>query len=457
MKPLVNLLKVCNSKNHTNLNDSGRSMVEMLGVLAVIGVLSIAGIMGYTYAMTKYQANQIIAEINYIANDIEMQMHRGNKTVSLGDPYGSAGADDGHINTSGYPLKYNCGGAEIGTCPSGSICDPICKYEDMYYIELDDIPLNVCQSVVGTLKHLPHLDNIVINDIPEATEANCIAGDSDNNSNRIALFFKMEQSAISRPEDYCTSNNSCKNGNLCHNNTCGCQNSEECDPLKCDEASQKCICESNDECISAYGNEKPLCVQGICIPCPKNEYYDTNTHQCIDGCRENYNCEDGYYCHIVTNDQYYEHSQVISSSCKKAESEMKPIVTGTNYRISKPINNVSRGTMPVWSAKRLCNALGMEIMSISDYSCTTSSPSKGQYCKENSTNVTTYDSNDIAPIVKHIQEKYNINSKFCAWGSPNEPGQAGRILNMCIYNNGKIGAIDQSYSYYGASIICRPK
>ena len=31
--------------------ETGRSMVEMLGVLAVIGVLSIAGIAGYRYAM----------------------------------------------------------------------------------------------------------------------------------------------------------------------------------------------------------------------------------------------------------------------------------------------------------------------------------------------------------------------------------------------------------------------
>ena len=43
-----------------NVNESGRSMVEMLGVLAIIGVLSIGGIAGYTMAMNKYQANEII-------------------------------------------------------------------------------------------------------------------------------------------------------------------------------------------------------------------------------------------------------------------------------------------------------------------------------------------------------------------------------------------------------------
>ncbi len=44
----------------TNVNESGRSMVEMLGVLAIIGVLSIGGIAGYTMAMNRYRANEII-------------------------------------------------------------------------------------------------------------------------------------------------------------------------------------------------------------------------------------------------------------------------------------------------------------------------------------------------------------------------------------------------------------
>ena len=44
----------------TNVNESGRSMVEMLGVLAIIGVLSIGGIAGYTMAMNRYRANELL-------------------------------------------------------------------------------------------------------------------------------------------------------------------------------------------------------------------------------------------------------------------------------------------------------------------------------------------------------------------------------------------------------------
>ncbi|MBQ6854468.1 MAG: hypothetical protein IJO11_03385, partial [Alphaproteobacteria bacterium] len=41
------------------LNEHGRSMVEILGVLVIIGILSIGGMAGYQYAYSSYQAGQI--------------------------------------------------------------------------------------------------------------------------------------------------------------------------------------------------------------------------------------------------------------------------------------------------------------------------------------------------------------------------------------------------------------
>jgi len=48
-------------------NETGRSMVEMLGVLAIIGILSVTGIIGYTVAMRKYRANEIAQAISMLA------------------------------------------------------------------------------------------------------------------------------------------------------------------------------------------------------------------------------------------------------------------------------------------------------------------------------------------------------------------------------------------------------
>ena len=49
---------------------SGRSMIEMLGVLAIIGVLSVGGIAGYSKAMMKFKINKTAEQISQIVTNI---------------------------------------------------------------------------------------------------------------------------------------------------------------------------------------------------------------------------------------------------------------------------------------------------------------------------------------------------------------------------------------------------
>ncbi len=51
-------------------NELGRSMVEMLGVLAIIGVLSVGAISGYSTAMTKYKLNKQTEQISQLINAV---------------------------------------------------------------------------------------------------------------------------------------------------------------------------------------------------------------------------------------------------------------------------------------------------------------------------------------------------------------------------------------------------
>lgn len=66
---------------------SGRSMVEMLGVLAIIGVLSVGAIAGYSKAMMKYklnkQAEQISSILDYV--NIHMDDFKRSKTSTAGN------------------------------------------------------------------------------------------------------------------------------------------------------------------------------------------------------------------------------------------------------------------------------------------------------------------------------------------------------------------------------------
>ena len=63
--------------------EQGRSMVEMLGVLAIIGVLSVAGIAGYSMAMRNHRANEIAnaASMLYIMG---IAQNQGNGDTDLG-------------------------------------------------------------------------------------------------------------------------------------------------------------------------------------------------------------------------------------------------------------------------------------------------------------------------------------------------------------------------------------
>ena len=50
-------------------SENGRSMVEMLGVLAIIGVLSVGAIAGYSKAMFKYKLNKHAEAVNMLINN----------------------------------------------------------------------------------------------------------------------------------------------------------------------------------------------------------------------------------------------------------------------------------------------------------------------------------------------------------------------------------------------------
>ncbi len=51
-------------------NEQGRSMVEMLGVLAIIGVIAVGALAGYAQAILKFRTTRTADEIQTIADEI---------------------------------------------------------------------------------------------------------------------------------------------------------------------------------------------------------------------------------------------------------------------------------------------------------------------------------------------------------------------------------------------------
>ena len=67
---------------------SGRSMVEMLGVLAIIGVLSVGGIAGYSKAMAKYRTNKTIDQVSMLITNIRTLYANQNNYAGLDSAQG---------------------------------------------------------------------------------------------------------------------------------------------------------------------------------------------------------------------------------------------------------------------------------------------------------------------------------------------------------------------------------
>ena len=61
--------------NHKKIDESGRSMVEMLGVLSIVGALSVMMLYGFKYAIFRYRVHQTLTQIS--------TMVAGAKTIDL--------------------------------------------------------------------------------------------------------------------------------------------------------------------------------------------------------------------------------------------------------------------------------------------------------------------------------------------------------------------------------------
>ena len=61
-------------------NETGRSMVEMLGVLAIIGVLSIGALAGFNMAMLRYKTNELANAIDKLFVLIETEAVNAEET-----------------------------------------------------------------------------------------------------------------------------------------------------------------------------------------------------------------------------------------------------------------------------------------------------------------------------------------------------------------------------------------
>lgn len=112
-------------------SQSGRSMVEMLGVLAIIGVLSVGAIAGYRYAMNQYIANETINDVLIWAATVRGIPDYQNQAKNAGEyEFSSLGT----TTKTGYPIY-----ADIQSEDDA---------DGVFQIVVENVPNEVCQRII---------------------------------------------------------------------------------------------------------------------------------------------------------------------------------------------------------------------------------------------------------------------------------------------------------------------
>ena len=83
-------------------SQKGRSMVEMLGILAIIGVLSAGGVYGYGVAMKKHKANELLHQASMLATTISAQIQSKGELPTTIEDFGN-----GKYGTFNPPSEAN--------------------------------------------------------------------------------------------------------------------------------------------------------------------------------------------------------------------------------------------------------------------------------------------------------------------------------------------------------------
>ena len=302
-----------NEKKKTRENESGRSMVEMLGVLAIMGVLAIGGIAGYRYAMDKYNANEILNEVRKRAVTASQQRILG-RTIDLsewsntiqGHPVTTA--DNYNGDTSFFALTVS--GIEKG------VCDQVIKEKIPFAVEE-----KVGEVVVGEDTTCAEGENAVTFAFKNTLDGEGATGGGEE----------------PEPSDPACEGVDCPEGTSCSNGRCLCSTGEEVCGTTC---------------------------------CPEGKMCSSDVGGCVDvtgECATNADCKDAdgnvdktKYCRITASDCYGANA---TGTCTAIGSKSVATIEGlgTVYR--------SIFGMTWWSAKNWCEAQGKRLISADHLGC----------------------------------------------------------------------------------------
>ncbi len=267
---------------------TGRSMIEMLAVLAIVGVLSIAALVGFTFAMNKHRANETIYDVMLRATNVPMMdEYYAGKPLGYEFTFSGLGSSDGTQGTYYAMHTYKDGGSA-------------------YRVEVLDVTDHVCEQILRM--HPTDVDEIIVGTTSfTGDEDICVA-----NTNKMTFCFGLSDGSGTcnpdsgsgsgsgsgnTPEDPCA-DKECGTGATCVDGTCvSCTDGSACNcasgtwnataNLCCEEVTEPIenVCytyafqpAANGQCptytftyLAALCGTNGYCAEGTCIECNEGE------------------------------------------------------------------------------------------------------------------------------------------------------------------------------------------
>ncbi len=439
--------------------ESGRSMVEMIGVLALIGLLSIGGIMGFRYTLNSHRAGQIqdivsqskvltvtrkAAGKNNLENFLKKtQVKNNDAVVNITETTSDTGRkqyiytitldtvpDD--LQAAIYMRKQNFAKMDILVLPSEAAIDDIENTwvadgmkPEIYELLSTAVPLQT-ESKMTFAYVISGRGNPTHTDEGEEPEPSACPTDQfyDEATDSCVYCDPSDPSLHWDPAlNKCVACTGAKNqwdnvlhACICPTGTYG-ESCITCDAgFTWDEATEKCVeCVDNTDCTDPT---KPVCSAGVCAGCPSGKIWDTTRNTCRspDECRTNEDCAikgDGYYCYMkggynCTTEFLDGDASYNNGTCRKASDDIETNSTSINYVLS-------RVNMNWWSAQRFCKALGKKAVSMEAFQCAHSFCASGcdannfGYCHETADDgVGSNNADNISFIIKELYKGYGV-------------------------------------------------
>ncbi len=261
----------------------GRTLLEMLAVLAIIGVLSVAALMGFRYALDKYKANSIYQDVHLLALHV---MDTGKDTVP----------------SDFYPQSGMTFGIDTTTYANG------------FVVTVSDVSEKVCDKIRA-------VDDTSIEEIYVGSEGHTTCSGSQT----MGFMFLYDNSISSggssggsgsgtEPEDPCVGM-VCQHGGSCVDGTCHCVNGYTGD--YCEIEPGLCLnvtCEGCQQCDPADGlckdsdalcAENEICTRQVCEEetnamrvCKTSNAVMTKLEKCQTWCLTHSQCNISVGCRI---------------------------------------------------------------------------------------------------------------------------------------------------------------